>query len=179
MLRKVFVCIAFVAVAFGVVLSFVVNHSYVTTPSMYPTIPPGSEMFVSAKQDYHVGDVIEFRANGLTWVHRLVKINPDGSYVTKGDNPENAPDIFEPAVTKADVIGSVDHSVPGIGFPELILHHPSYGLAWLRTELGLTGRILLVTLFTLTTFLLAYPPSLRLPGVGRRWRPRFDRISWT
>ena len=150
-----------VALACGV-LAFTTNHSYVTTPSMYPTIPPGSEIFVSPAKAYHVGDVIEFRANGLVWAHRLVHINADGSLVTKGDNPENATDVFVPALTRKDltgttghlrfgyryvgkdVIGVVTHAPRWVGFPELIAHHPGYGLSWLRAELGLPGKLLLV-----------------------------------
>ena len=132
-----------VALACGI-LAFSTNHSYVTTPSMYPTIPPGSEIFVSPAKAYHVGDVIEFRANGLVWAHRLVHINADGSLVTKGDNPQNATDVFVPALTRKDVIGVVTHAPRWVGFPELIAHHPGYGLSWLRAELGLPGKILLV-----------------------------------
>ena len=142
-----------------IVLSLTTNHSYVTTPSMYPTIPPGSEIFVSPQRSYHVGEVIEFRANGLVWAHRLVKINPDGSYVTKGDNPENYRDVFVPALTKADVIGAVAHAPRWVGFPELILNHPGYGLAWLRAELGLPGRILLVLSVGLAAFAAACRPD--------------------
>ena len=150
-----------VALACGV-LAFTTNHSYVTTPSMYPTIPPGSEIFVSPAKDYHVGDVIEFRANGLVWAHRLVRINPDGSYVTKGDNPENAPDVFVPALTRKDVIGVVTHAPRWVGFPELIAHHPGYGLSWLRAELGLPGKILLVVAVAALCLL----PDV--PGLRRR-----------
>ena len=48
-------------------LGMFTNHSYITTPSMYPTIPPGSMIFVSPATQYHVGEVIEFRANGIAW----------------------------------------------------------------------------------------------------------------
>lgn len=152
-----------VAVLFAGVaaLSAKTNHSYVTTPSMYPTIPPGSEIFVTPQTHYHVGQVIEFHANGLTWAHRLVKINPDGTFVTKGDNPQNAPDVFVPALTQKDVIGAVTHAPRWLGFPELILHHPSYGLAWLRAELGLLGKILFVAVVGLISLLLAWMPRRR------------------
>ena len=66
---------AFAAIFAAVVaVTLFTNHSYVTTPSMYPTIPPGSEIFVSHERHYHVGQVIEFRANGLVWAHRLIAI---------------------------------------------------------------------------------------------------------
>lgn len=122
------------------------NHAYVTTPSMYPTIPPGSLVFIHREPSYHVGDVIEFRGNGLHFMHRIIRINKQGDITTKGDNPENVPDVFSPPTTKADVIGKAVLWIPYVGFPEMILHHPGYGLAWLRTELGLIGRLVLVAL---------------------------------
>lgn len=124
------------------------NHSYVSTPSMYPTIPPGSEIFVSPQHSYHVGQVIEFRANGLTWAHRLIAIKPNGDFVTKGDNPQNSADVFVPPVTQRDVIGAVTHAPRWLGFPELVAHDPSYGLAWMRAELGVAGRIALILIIS-------------------------------
>jgi signal peptidase I len=120
------------------------NHVYVTTPSMYPTIPPGSLVFIQKKPRYQVGDVIEFHGNGLIFMHRIIKIGKTGDITTKGDNPQNAPDVFATPITAADVIGKVAHSWKWAGFPELILHHPGYGLEWLRAELGLRGKLALL-----------------------------------
>jgi signal peptidase I len=136
-----------------VILMITTNHSYVSTPSMYPTIPPGSMIFVEHESHYHVGDVIEFRGNGLVWAHRIIAIKPGGVFVTKGDNPQNAPDIFTPPTTRVDVIGKVVVAIPWLGFPELIVHSPAYGLAWLRFELGIFGRVaLLLAALGLSTF---------------------------
>lgn len=129
------------------------NHGYVTTPSMYPTIPPGSMVFIHKQRTYHVGEVIEFRGNGLDYVHRIIKISPNGDITTKGDNPENVPDVFVPATTVADVIGAVYAAPRWIGFPELIVHHPSYGIAWLRAELGWRGELAVVIALGVVTFL--------------------------
>ncbi len=120
------------------------NHVYVTTPSMYPTIPPGALVFIQKRPHYHVGDVIEFHGNGLVFMHRITEIDANGDIITKGDNPENAPDAFETPITDADVIGKALYSVKWVGFPELILHHPGYGLSWLRAELGLRGRLIVL-----------------------------------
>ena len=155
MIRKLLAAFAVVLIAAVAGIALFTNHSYVTTPSMYPTIPPGSMIFVSPQAHYHVGEVIEFRANGLTWAHRLIAIKPNGDFVTKGDNPQNSPDVFIPAVTAKDVIGAVTHAPRWLGFPELILHHPRYGLAWLRAELGITGRVVVV----LAAGLLALGPA--------------------
>jgi signal peptidase I len=155
-IRKALSAVAAVGIATVVVfLTFGTNHSYVTTPSMYPTIPPGSEIVVEHEQRYHVGQVIEFHANGLTWAHRLIKIDPDGDFHTKGDNPVNSPDIFVPAVTQADVVGAIVHAPRWVGFPELIVHHPAYGMSWLRAELGLRGKLVLIGLAAILAFFLA------------------------
>ncbi|MDE3207130.1 MAG: S24/S26 family peptidase [Acidobacteriota bacterium] len=140
------------------------NHAYVTTPSMYPTIPPGSMVFIRPERSYHVGQVIEFRGNGLDFVHRIVRISPAGAITTKGDNPQNVPDVFVPSTTTADVIGAVYAAPRWVGFPELIVHHPSYGIAWLRAELGRPGEAAVVIVAGLLTFL-AY-------GGGRRSAPK-------
>ncbi|MHB1739308.1 MAG: signal peptidase I, partial [Actinomycetes bacterium] len=120
------------------------NHAYVTTPSMYPTIPPGSMVFIEPRASYHVGEVIEFHANGLLWVHRLIAIRPNGDFVTKGDNPESTPDVFAPPTTAKDVVGTVTFSVPFLGFPQVFAHDPAYALGWLRAELGLRGKLALL-----------------------------------
>lgn len=144
--RRVVLSVALMVAAASLCLFLTTAHAYIYTPSMYPTIPPGSMVFIEPQRDYHVGEVIEFKGNGLMWVHRLIKIKPNGDLVTKGDNPENKPDVFVPPLTMKDVVGSVVVSVPFLGFPELIAHQPSYGLSWLRAELGFEGKVALVTL---------------------------------
>ena len=156
MLRKL-LTVSGAALATGLVVAAAAvavftNHSYVTTPSMYPTIPPGSMIFVSPQEHYRIGEVIEFHANGLTWAHRLIAVKADGDLVTKGDNPRNSPDVFVPPLTRKDVVGAVVLAPRWLGFPELIAHDPGYGLAWLRAELGLPGRLALVVLAGLLPF---------------------------
>jgi Peptidase S24-like len=156
-----------------VAITLLTNHSYVTTPSMYPTIPPGSEIFVSHEQRYHVGQVIEFRANGLVWAHRLIAIRPDGSFETKGDNPLNSPDVFVPELTQSDVIGAVAFAPKWFGFPELILHRPSYGMGWLRAELGIWGRVALIVATMVSV--LVWPTKNRA-AEARRQTPRHRAV---
>lgn len=176
--RRIGLVVAALCVAgFGYV-TFFTNHVYVTTPSMWPTIPPGSLVFISPEPTYHVGEVIEFHGGGLDYMHRIIKVAPNGDITTKGDNPQNSPDIFNPPTTRADVVGKDVLSIPYLGFPELILHHPLYGLSWLRAELGFTGRILVVAVvafFLLLPSLVAglrgragdRPPSRRFGHLGR------------
>lgn len=138
------------------------NYGLVTTPSMYPTIPPGSMVFIHRERTYHVGQVIEFWGNGLKYVHRIIKIAPNGDITTKGDNPANVPDVFVPATTRKDIIGAVYFSAQWIGFPELIARHPGYGLAWLRAELGPVREAIMVALLGIFGFVV---------GGGLKQRP--------
>lgn len=166
MIRKLLAAFAVVLIAAVAGVALFTNHSYVTTPSMYPTIPPGSEIFVRHQSHYRVGQVIEFKANGLTWAHRLIAIKANGDFVTKGDNPLNSPDVFVPAVTQKDVVGAVVLAPRWLGFPELIAHHPGYGLAWLRAELGVPGRLLAVVAIAGLSLIYSYRSSIH-----RRLRP--------
>lgn len=152
-MRKILVAPLLVIIGLSGYVAIFTNHAYVTTPSMYPTIPPGSLAFVRKQPAYHVGDIIEFRGNGLAFLHRIVAIKSDGRITTKGDNPQNAPDVFAHPTTSAVVIGKVVMAPRWLGFPELILHRPSYGLAWLRAELGVGGKLLVLGITALLVFL--------------------------
>lgn len=166
-LHKALIGLGMIITGGALAVALATNHSYVTTTSMYPTIPPGSMIFVEPQSHYQVGDVIEFRNNGLVWAHRLVAIKPGGVFVTKGDNPHNSIDVFNHPTTKGDVIGKVVAAPRWLGFPELIAHHPSYGLGWLRYELGLAGRLLLTIAVGVLSLLLTSGGALR-----RRLRKR-------
>lgn len=173
MLRKILAALGLALVALLLTLNFTTNHSYVTTPSMYPTIPPGSEVLIDRAANYQVGDVVEFRGNGLLWVHRVVKIKANGDLITKGDNPQNAPDVFVPAITRADILGRVIAAPKWLGFPALLLHHPVYGMGWLRAELGFWGKLLVVV----STAILVYLATRRIRVEAADNAPRHHRPS--
>jgi len=130
-----------IVIAGGAALLSPTYHSYVYTPSMYPTIPPGSMIFVQHEPSYHVGEVIEFHANGLVWAHRLIAIKPNGDLVTKGDNPASRPDVFVPPLRMNDIIGKVVYAPKFLGFPQLFVHHPAYAWRWFVFELGIVGKL--------------------------------------
>jgi len=141
-IRLLLLCVLVVIVAGGAALLSLTNHSYVYTPSMYPTIPPGSMIFVQHEPSYHVGEVIEFHANGLVWAHRLIAIKPNGDLVTKGDNPASRPDVFVPPLRMNDIIGKVIYAPKFLGFPQLFVHHPAYAWRWFVFELGVVGKLI-------------------------------------
>ncbi|KJF16829.1 MULTISPECIES: signal peptidase I [Acidithrix] len=123
-----------VAVLIGAFIFY--PHAYITTPSMYPTINPGSMVFISHENTYKKGDVVEFHGNGLLWIHRIVAIRSNGQIVTKGDNPQNKIDVFVPPRTLNNIVGKVVLVIPYLGFPQVIFNSPSYGLYWLQLELS-------------------------------------------
>ncbi|HTW10800.1 MAG TPA: hypothetical protein VME46_25095, partial [Acidimicrobiales bacterium] len=95
-----------------------------------------------------------------------VAIKANGDLVTKGDNPQNALDQFAPPVTKRDVLGAVTVSVRYLGFPELIARDPTYGLSWLRAELGVPGRLVVVAMAVGASALVWQRPPRRLHGIA-------------
>jgi signal peptidase I len=142
-IRLTLVLVATFIIVGGALVLSRTNHSYVYTPSMYPTIPPGSMIFVEHKSSYHVGEVIEFHANGLVWAHRLIAIKPNGDLVTKGDNPASRPDVFDPPLRMNDIIGKVVYAPKFLGFPQLFVHHPAYAWRWFVFELGIIGKVII------------------------------------
>lgn len=92
-------------------------HSYtIASPSMEPTIPTGSMVYVreASGQDVAEGDVIAFTRRGVTVVHRAVSRDDEHSYLfTRGDaNNVNDPD----PVRFDNVIGIVILHIPLLGY---------------------------------------------------------------
>ena len=102
----------------------------VATGSMEPVIAPGDAVVVAPAQPekLQAGDIIQFRREGMTVVHRIVEVTetPEGelAFVTRGDN-NNAPDT-DP-VAAQDVLGRVVLVVPGLGKFSVGLHCVSPG----------------------------------------------------
>jgi signal peptidase len=71
----------------------------VKTGSMVPTLPIGSSIVTHLPEDpaaLSAGTVITFRTTtGTIITHRILEVVDDGGvrYRTKGDNPQNAPDL--------------------------------------------------------------------------------------
>ena len=73
-------------------------------------------------KDISVGDIIQFRRNGKTVIHRIIseqKQTENLVYITKGDANNTADDGY---VTEDDIVGKVIYSVPKIGYLTLWLH---------------------------------------------------------
>ena len=126
------VCAALIVPAVLLVTGKLPYKIYVVhTGSMIPTIPPKSAVIVK-EGVYQVGQVISFHTvNGIV-THRLVKRNPDGTLVTKGDGNRTV-DPGAP-LQPSQVIGGV------VAAPRLL----GYFLWYLRKPAGLASAALII-----------------------------------
>lgn len=136
----------------------------VHTGSMTPTIPSRSAVLVW-KGHYRVGQVISFEEQHGVITHRLVKINADGTLVTRGDANSTDDPWTLPA---SAVIGGV------IAAPK----EAGYWLMYLKNPLGLLS-ILLSALICWQMFALAGwgADATRPATIARRQTARHRRRS--
>ena len=83
---------AFVVVAFLIPFLVGIKPYIVLSSSMEPEIKTGSVAYVDTHVDVHeikVGDVIGFEFGKSQATHRVVEINEDNTFTTKGDANEN------------------------------------------------------------------------------------------
>lgn len=83
---------AFVVIAFLIPLLAGIKPYIVLSGSMEPEIKTGSVAYVNTHVDVHeikVGDVIGFEFGKSQATHRVVEINEDNTFTTKGDANEN------------------------------------------------------------------------------------------
>ncbi|MCS7123171.1 MAG: signal peptidase I [Candidatus Aenigmarchaeota archaeon] len=82
---------------------------------------PGDVAIVKKENKYKIGDVIVFMKEGMAApiIHRVIKINEDNSYQTKGDN-NNAQLSYEKNIKENEIIGKVIFIIPKIGYIKLI-----------------------------------------------------------
>ena len=116
-------------IVLGIVLAFAINNGLalalstdlpivaVESNSMIPTFSQGDILLLQGRLQYRAGDIIVFSPSpGSTpVVHRVVAINPDGTYQTKGDaNSNQLP--FERSIGLQQVHGAVILILPLLGW---------------------------------------------------------------
>lgn len=116
----------------GVVLAFGINGGLalalstdlpivaVESNSMVPTFNQGDILLLQGKDAYQKGDIIVFSpTEGVTpIVHRIVVINVDGTYQTKGDaNLNQLP--FERRIAENQIHGNVILILPYLGWVKI------------------------------------------------------------
>ena len=96
----------------------------VTTGSMQPAINPGDIVMTAPPEDdvrLDVGTVITFEdpaRPGELITHRVEGVNPDGTYVTRGDANSSA-DSYEVSAEELEGVGRL--LVPSVGLPRVWL----------------------------------------------------------
>jgi len=123
-------------IAIGIFLAFGVNLGMayalstdlpivaVESNSMVPTFQKGDILILqgSSPEDLAVGDVIVFTPKGhsIPIVHRIIELNDDGTFQTKGDaNNRQLP--FEIRIEPDQIHGRKIFIIPYIGWVKLIL----------------------------------------------------------
>ena len=87
--------------------------------SMHGSIDKGDIVLIDKKKtNYKVGDVLAFNYNGTVIVHRVVEVNKDNTYITKGD-ANNGKDNW--IVNNKMIKGSVNFYVKYVGWPTVKL----------------------------------------------------------
>lgn len=117
---------AVVIAAFAVIVSGILPYRVyiVHTGSMEPTISSRSAVIVQ-QHVYRVGQPISYYEQGGVVTHRLVRMNADGTAITKGDANQTA----DPWTIKTSaIIGGVIAAPPEIGYWLMYLKNP-FGLA--------------------------------------------------
>ncbi len=126
----VLACLALVVPAVLLFTGVLPYRIYVVhTGSMTPTIPSRSAVVVR-KGVYQVGQVISFESVNGVVTHRLIRREPDGMLVTKGDANRTA----DPGQTSpSNVIGGVVLAPRGLGYWLVYLKNPAGAASALLT----------------------------------------------
>lgn len=95
----------------------------VVSESMSPNINKGDLVIVkrAAPQDITIGDVIVFDtlSEPLPVIHRIYKINDDGTFQTLGDNNRGVQHDWEKQIEPGDIVGKAVLVIPYIGWVKI------------------------------------------------------------
>jgi len=101
------------------------NRSYIDSWPIKDGFLLGDLPIIQGTNDYKIGDVVVYNDpdQNIPIIHRIIKINPDGTYLTKGDhNPMDdvTGKIVESPVTKNQIQGKVIFIIPKLGYFKVI-----------------------------------------------------------
>lgn len=99
------------------------NKSYIDSWPIKNGFNVGDMPVVIGSKNYKVGDVIVYSIPNSKYpiIHRIVKINDDGTFQTKGDN--NLSQLpYELKVKKEQIYGRVIFIIPKLGYFKVILN---------------------------------------------------------
>ncbi|MCD6483109.1 MAG: hypothetical protein J7K83_02470 [Candidatus Aenigmarchaeota archaeon] len=111
------------------------SHDYINSWPVKRGFGIGDILLIKAEKNYSVGDVVVFDASPCekaSIVHRIIAINPNGTYQTKGDHnfyqipPENL--INDPGfcynerhIEKNKIYGRVIFIIPKLGYIKILV----------------------------------------------------------
>lgn len=98
------------------------DESYVKSWPVPTGFLIGDMPVVQGVNEYAVGDIIVYSVPGQNFpiIHRIIKINEDGTYQTKGDNNfHQLP--YEFSVSKEQIHGKVIFIIPKLGYFKVII----------------------------------------------------------
>ncbi len=107
--------------ALGLALSTDTPVVAVVSNSMIPAFYKGDLLVVLGQNDIKEGDVIVYDVSSARYpiIHRVVRVNSDGTFETKGDaNPAQIP--FEHSVTQQQIHGKAVFKIPLLGWVKII-----------------------------------------------------------
>jgi len=98
------------------------NVSYINSWPAPKGFMIGDMPIVKGEPEYKVGDVIVYSVLGEKFpiIHRIIKINEDGTYQTKGDNNRDQLP-YEFKVTEDKIYGKVLFVIPKLGYLKVII----------------------------------------------------------
>lgn len=93
----------------------------VVSCSMYPAFDRGDMLLVAGDKTPEVGDIIVYDVLGYNYpiIHRVIKINEDGTYQTQGDHNNGQRD-FEKSIQSSQIKGKALFKMPYLGWVKLV-----------------------------------------------------------
>lgn len=98
------------------------DEEYVNSWSIPTGFFVGDMPLVQGQDEYEIGDVIVYEGGGQSFptIHRIIKINGDGTYQTKGDN--NIKQLtYEFSVSDEQIYGKVVFVIPKLGYVKVLM----------------------------------------------------------
>lgn len=99
------------------------NKSYVDSWPIKNGFSVGDMPVIKGGKSYEIGDVIVYSVSGISTpiIHRIITVNDDGTYQTKGDN--NLGQLaYEHSVKSEQVNGKVIFIIPKVGYFKVLLN---------------------------------------------------------
>ena len=93
------------------------NREYMNSFPFKDGFLKGDMPIVEGSSSYYIGDIIVFSvpSQSVPIIHRIIKINPDGTFSTKGDH-NNMQISFEKSIKQSQIHGKVIFIIPKLGY---------------------------------------------------------------